>query len=258
MKSFSLERLPKDGIERQEILSPETPEHPSIYVRKKKEQEYFEAEFGLELVGVTRDRSNIEIIGRLDEQKQADATRYRKSLVFGLSSNQGLQIVYAGGKDDYGSPCFNWKMVGISRGSSVEEVTRSARRLFQNLNVTLKAVRNDYVFVPAIGGFAKNGAADKWIGTVRPAGIEIVAAERLPAGFRNNHGYGKTSYRRHGPISRITAMFTNPSLFTSKRNRILSVTPGSDPVFRWISRKQVICLKSGNSFSHRKRSLERL
>jgi len=47
MKTFSLETLSKDGIERLDVLEPEAPDHPSVYVRKKKEKEYFEAQFAM-------------------------------------------------------------------------------------------------------------------------------------------------------------------------------------------------------------------
>lgn len=189
---MQFETLPKDGIERQEVLEPETPEHPSIYVRKKKEKEYFEAQFALELVGVTKSRTNLEATGKWEETNKPDTARYRKSLIAGLLSNQGLQFIYSGGKDDYGNPHFNWKVVGLSRGLSFEEVTASARQLFQNLNVTLKAVRNDYSFMPVIRrGLNNDETTDEWIGTIRPAGIEIAASVSLPVGFRSDHSRGE-------------------------------------------------------------------
>ena len=99
--------------------------------------------------------------------------------------NQGLQFIYTGGKDDYGSPCFDWKVVGLSRGSSVEDTTASAKQLFRNLNVTLKAERNDYTFEPVISGALNNNEmAGAWIATIRPAGIEIAVSAELPVGFR--------------------------------------------------------------------------
>jgi hypothetical protein len=184
--------MPKDGFERQEILEPITPDHPAIFIRKKKEKEYFEAEFALELVGVTKDRSNPEATDKRADINKPDTARYRKSLITSLLSNQGLQFIYTGGKDEYGGPCFDWRVVGLSRGLSVEDTTATAKQLFQNLNVTLKAVRNDYSFVPIISGSLNNNeTADVWIGTIRPAGIEIAVSDELPVGFRREHVEGE-------------------------------------------------------------------
>ena len=191
MKSFIHEMLPKDGIERQEILEPITPDHPSIFIRKKKEQEYFEAQFALELVGVTKSRTNLEAKGKHEETNKPDTTRYRKSLISGISSHQGLQLIYTMGKGDHGNSQFTWKVVGLSRGLSFEEVTVSARQLFQNLNVLLKAVKNDYSFMPVNpGGLNNDETTDKWIGTIRPAGIEIATSDSLPVGFRSDYSIG--------------------------------------------------------------------
>lgn len=192
MKSFICENMPKDGFERQEILEPITPDHPAIFIRKKKEKEYFEAEFALELVGVTKDRSNPEATDKRADINKPDTARYRKSLITSLLSNQGLQLIYTGGKDEYGGPCFDWRVVGLSRGLSVEDTTATAKQLFQNLNVTLKAVRNDYSFLPVISGSLNNNeTADVWIGTIRPAGIEIAVSDELPVGFRREHVEGE-------------------------------------------------------------------
>ncbi len=192
MKSFICENMPKDDLERQEILEPITPDHPAIFIRKKKEKEYFEAEFALELVGVTKDRSNPEATDKRANINKPDTARYRKSLITSLLSNQGLRFIYTGGKDEYGGPCFDWKVVGLSSGLSVEDTTASAKQLFQNLNVTLKAVRNDYSFVPVISGALNNNeTADVWIGTIRPAGIEIAVSDEHPVGFGREHAEGE-------------------------------------------------------------------
>lgn len=186
------ETLPNDGIERQEVLEPESPDYPSVYVRKKKEKEYFEAQFAMELVGVTKDRLNLEIAGKREDTNKPDTGRYRKSLITGLSSKQGLQLIYSAGKDAYGNPAFNWKVAGLSRGLSFDEVTASARQLFQNLNVTLKAVKNDYAFAPVIrDDLNRDETEDGWIGTIRPAGIEIAASDELTVGFRREDVKGE-------------------------------------------------------------------
>ena len=166
------------------FVRPEHPDHPIICVRERREKACFEACFAVELVGVTKDRNKLENTGKWEDTNRPDTARYRKSLISGLSSKQGLQLIYSAGKDDYGNPAFNWEVAGVSRGLSVEEVTASARQLFQNLNVTLKAVRNDYAFEPVVQGLNRDETADEWIGTIRPAGVTIAVSDELPVGFR--------------------------------------------------------------------------
>lgn len=191
-KELEFENRSKERTAEVTFVRPEHPEQPIIRVRERRERACFEAQFALELVGVTKNRTNLEATDKREETNKPDTTRYRKSLIAGLSSNQGLQFIYAGGKDDHGNPHFNWKVLGLSKGLSFEEVTASARQLFQNLNVTLKAVRNDYSFTPVIRGDLSNDeTTDEWIGTIRPAGIEIAASDSLPIGFRSDHRRGE-------------------------------------------------------------------
>ncbi len=187
-KELEMGRVSGEKTVDQTFIRPEHPEQPIILVRERRERACFEAQFALELVGVTKSRTNLEAAGKQEETNKPDTTKYRKALITGLSPNQSLQFIYTGGKGEQGNPHFNWKVVGLSRGLSFEEVTASARRLFQNLNVTLKAVRNDYSFMPIIReGLSNDETADAWIGTIRPMGIEIVVSNSLPVGFMSDN-----------------------------------------------------------------------
>jgi hypothetical protein len=185
MESFSLENLESDGIERQVILDPDTPEQPLISIQKKKERAYFEAEFALELAGVTKTKIKFEPVGKQDEKTKVDAVKFRQSLVRVPFSGQGLRFVYSGGNDEHGNPSLDWRIIGVSKGLSVEDAALSARQLFQNLNVILKALRNDYFFVPIIAPerFGELESGNVWIGKIKPLGIEIKAPNPSPLGF---------------------------------------------------------------------------
>jgi len=193
MESFSLEHLKNDGIERQVILDPETSEQPLIRIQKEKERAYFEAEFVLELAGVTKTNIKFEGASKQDETTRTDAMRYRKSLVTVLSSEQSLKFVYNSRKDEHGNPYINWRIVGVSKGSSLEDAALSAKQLFRNLNVILKAVRNDYFFAPIIVAerLSKPENGDAWIGMIRPLGIEIKASTPIPVGFTTERNLQK-------------------------------------------------------------------
>lgn len=184
MESFSFENLTNDGTERQVILDPETPEQPLIHIHKEKERAYYEAEFALELAGVTKTEIKFEA-AKQDETTKANTGRYQKSLLTALSSEQSLKFLYSGGKDEHGNSCLNWRIVGVSKGPSLEDAALSAKQLFQNINVILKAVRNDYLFAPIIAPerLSKPETADDWVGMVRPMGIEIKASNPFPVGF---------------------------------------------------------------------------
>ncbi|MFH1025702.1 MAG: type IV secretion system DNA-binding domain-containing protein, partial [Nitrospirota bacterium] len=186
MKAKAHEILPSESHQ-ERFIEPETPEHPLIRLRKI-ETDCFQAEFALELEGVSRKKTPQETGKKEDEKNDSDASRYWNTLVTVLSEGQGLEFVYHGGKDAQGKPSFDWRINGSSRGESSSTAAASAKRLFQNMNVVLKAIRNDYSFLPVINAelLDRKTGEEGWKGVIRPMGIEINAGYPLPMGFVNN------------------------------------------------------------------------
>ncbi len=197
MESFKLENLQEAGSEWQKIIEPETPEQPLMRVRARKEMSDFEAEFALKLTGVTKDKTNRETPNKQEELYNICSSKYLREIIPCLAANQNLKFVYNAGKDAQGNPFFNWRVIGYSKGLTCEDALMTAKQLWQNLNVILKAVRNDYSFEPVISAesLGDSEVIDGWTGTIRPIGIEINPADPFPVGFVKRSDLQKSNER---------------------------------------------------------------
>jgi hypothetical protein len=189
------ERFPTDIQIWEEFIEPVTPEQPLIRIEQQRESGPFQAGFMLELEGVTRKTSFSEAGKTEEERCHFDAAKCRDSLITGLSRNQSLDFIYKGGKDDHGNPTFSWRIVGKTKGDSFSDVVLDTKQLWQNMNLCLKAIRNDYSFTPVVKAesLQSNMIQKGWIGTVMPIGIEINGHGSLPIGFlqKNENGADK-------------------------------------------------------------------
>lgn len=231
---MGFERLPVEGPIWEEFIEPETPDQPLIRIEKQRESGPFQAGFMLELEGVTRKTSLLEAVKSEDERCHLDTAKCRDSLIAGLSRNQSLDFIYKGGKDDHGNSVFSWSIVGRSKGDSISDVVVDMKKLWQNMNVGLKAIKDDYSFLPVVKAesLRSNVFQEGWIGTVRPIGIEINGHGPLPIGFlaKDENGAAKARVIIAPPNdSYVTRSFDAPTTGAtgcpSDVSLVISVTP---------------------------------
>ena len=163
----------------------ETPDQPLIRVCRNIEKENFEAVFALELSGIGRRIRSREEKNKEGERQEGQQERFKRLLLTGLSNGQTLDFEYAGGKSRQGKPYFRWMIKGRSEGASSDEAADSARRLWQNLNVIVGTLKNEYVFSP-VADEAKlidQAAQAGHVGIIKRAGVAINGGSYVPMGF---------------------------------------------------------------------------
>jgi len=189
---MKIEKHTVEGLTWQEFITPETPEEPLIRMERQKETGLFQGSFALELEGVTRETMLMDTNKTDNEKQMNDARKYRNSLWTCLLRNQSLDFVYTGGRGDYGNSAFSWRIVGRSKGDSFTEAVLNTKQLWQNINVGLNVIKNDYSFMPVLKAEFYKGEMirEGWKGTVRPMGIEVNTHVSQPIGFLNKNGNG--------------------------------------------------------------------
>uniref|UniRef100_A0A7C3WWS5 DUF87 domain-containing protein n=1 Tax=Dictyoglomus turgidum TaxID=513050 RepID=A0A7C3WWS5_9BACT len=190
MKYFKIENpryTHKPEIEN--FVRPEDPEKPIILLKFESKYSYFEARFALELAGVIRNENYQKNVGNSNEKDNIRKGKIYNSLLSVITSNQGIDFIYNSVKSEQKEIIFTFNIEGISRGKTSEEATSSAYTLWQDLNVILGLIDNDYCFATIKGTekFQKVDISDGWLGTIKPLGIAVNLSRDNPIGFKRNN-----------------------------------------------------------------------
>lgn len=167
------------------MVQPETQEQPLIRVSRNVEKECFDAVFALELSGIGRRTRNREEKSKESEKQEGQQERYKRLLLTGLSSGQSLDFEYTGGRNRIGKSYFKWTIKGRAEGVDADEATVSAKRLWQNLNVIVGTLRNEYTFAPVADERKLGDHVDPagYVGVIKRVGVAINAEAYAPMGF---------------------------------------------------------------------------
>ncbi len=159
------------------LITPKCPEQPLIRLIENKDIGCYEATFGVKLIGVS-------YTGKRDEKPDNRAYEMKVAkncLIDGLSNDQRIDFIYSGGRKRQGDLHFDWKIMGSSKGETPEDATRRANNFWQNLNVMLGTLKNDYCFAPLQRAevLSDNKTEERWAGEIKPEGITVRAGESI-------------------------------------------------------------------------------
>lgn len=185
MKEATVETKVPEQVKWEKLVRPETPEQPLILVWKNIEKERFDAAFALELTGIGRRTKGREEKNKEGERQEEAQERYKRLLLAGLAANQGLDLVYTGGKDRQGKPHFTWTIRGRATGETADGAAASARELWRNLNVIAGTLNHEYTFTPVWDERKLREQPENagYVGVFKRVGVAINADAYVPMGF---------------------------------------------------------------------------
>lgn len=164
------------------FIQPQSPEQPLIRIYRNEKESCFDALFAIELAGVDRERGHS--IDNEENRNDGIFDCYRNLYNSVAANDQGLEFIYRGGRDDRGKAYFNWRIVGRSKGGSIDAAAAEVQGLWHNLNLITGSVNNAYTFIPVIEPERlKDEASEEWLGVFSPLGISINSHSARPMGF---------------------------------------------------------------------------